>query len=549
MATDEQKQKQEKRAKSEVSLTRSDVDHLVGEIQASNLSEESKVKIVQIVRLVLSLRELLERRTGRLLSLLKKIFGVKTEKGAKKKPKDAAGEEAKDQDKKKARRQGGEGRNGRDDYPGAEKIAVPHTCLKPGDRCPACLSGRLEDGEPAIRYRWFGREPLILKIYLLERLICQTCKDIFTAPLPVENEASPSQGREREFDASAGAMLATLRFESGVPHYRLAEIQAQQGLPLAPATQYKVMTEALAKPATVVAQQLKKIAGESGKLFINDDTHGRIIDVERGIEKPQEHSHRSKVQTSAIVVQTEEGHTICLHETGVQNAGESLAKILSHRDVTETPAPMQMCDGLAVNQPGEFQTIVGNCLDHARRKYKDVETKFPDEVTFVIATLAQVYKNDADAKKANLSAEERLVWHQKHSARLMEELKTWAETQFSEKKVEKNSLLGQSITYMLKRWTKLTAFLRIAGMPLSSSEVERLIKRAIRHRKNSLHYKTLKGAKFGDLMMTLIQTCRYAKVNSFQYLTALARYSASVLENPQLWLPWNFTEAVATIKT
>ena len=37
--------------------------------------------------------------------------------------------------------------------------------------------------------------------------------------------------------------------------------------------------------------------------------------------------------------------------------------------------------------------------------------------------------------------------------------------------------------------------------------MERALKKAILHRKNSLFYKTRKGAQMGDLFMSLIHTC------------------------------------------
>ena len=58
-------------------------------------------------------------------------------------------------------------------------------------------------------------------------------------------------------------------------------------------------------------------------------------------------------------------------------------------------------------------------------------------------------------------------------------------------RVEPNSALGGSITYMLRHWQALTLFLRVAGAPLDNNICERALKMAIRHRKNSLFYKTL----------------------------------------------------------
>lgn len=45
--------------------------------------------------------------------------------------------------------------------------------------------------------------------------------------------------------------------------------------------------------------------------------------------------------------------------------------------------------------------------------------------------------------------------------------------------------------------------------------------KSLRSRKNSLFYKTLRGAQVGDLYMSLIHTCELNGVNPFAYLTEL----------------------------
>jgi len=86
----------------------------------------------------------------------------------------------------------------------------------------------------------------------------------------------------------------------------------------------------------------------------------------------------------------------------------------------------------------------------------------------------------------------------------MGKLQAWLEAQFDERKVEPNSGLGQAISYLLKHWQKLTLFLREPGAPLDNNIVERALKKAILHRKNSLFFKTRNGARRGDLFMSLI---------------------------------------------
>ena len=70
---------------------------------------------------------------------------------------------------------------------------------------------------------------------------------------------------------------------------------------------------------------------------------------------------------------------------------------------------------------------------------------------------------------------------------------------------------------------------------------------AILNRKNAYFYKTENGAHVGDVLMRLIETCRKAKVNPFEYLTMLQKNAMDVLKNSGKWLPWNYKETIAAI--
>jgi hypothetical protein len=88
----------------------------------------------------------------------------------------------------------------------------------------------------------------------------------------------------------------------------------------------------------------------------------------------------------------------------------------------------------------------------------------------------------------------------------------------------------------------LTLFLQQAGAPLDSNLVERALKKAILHRKNSLFYKTENGAEVGDLFMSLIHTCELNDLNPFDYLTELQKHAEELAKNPAAWMPWNYRQ-------
>lgn len=192
-------------------------------------------------------------------------------------------------------------------------------------------------------------------------------------------------------------------------------------------------------------------------------------------------------------------------------------------------------------------TLLARCNAHSRRKFIEVESSFPDEARHVLETIAQVYRNDAATKKQNLSANERLSFHQEHSRPLLDELAQWFKELLERRKIEPNGSLGGAIAYMTKHWDALTLFLRVPGAPLDNNLCERVLKRAILHRKTALFYKTLNGARVGDLFMSIIHPAELAKIDVFGYLVALQRHHERVEEDPAAWMPWNYSGALAQL--
>ena len=147
-------------------------------------------------------------------------------------------------------------------------------------------------------------------------------------------------------------------------------------------------------------------------------------------------------------------------------------------------------------------------------------------------------------KEKKLSPEQRLTFHKENSQKSMDSIFDHVDQILAGKHSEPNGFLVSAAEYVFKRKTELSQFLRIPGAPLSNSEAERLIKTYIRHRKNSLQFYSLKGAQFGSQMMSIIQTCKNFGVSAFKYLTIIGKYSVKVQENPALWMPWNFQDAI-----
>src|SRR3990172_6418083 len=70
---------------------------------------------------------------------------------------------------------------------------------------------------------------------------------------------------------------------------------------------------------------------------------------------------------------------------------------------------------------------------------------------------------------------------------------------------------------------------------------------AIRHRNNSLFYRSERGALVGDIYMTILYTTQLQHENPFHYLPDLMRPEKAVTEDPVAWLPWNYRDTLARL--
>ena len=437
----------------------------------------------------------------------------------------------------------GHGRNGADAYRGATRIEVRHPTLAAGDACPACGQGTVYEKVPGVLVRIIGQPPLGATIYELQKLRCHLCGKVFTAPAPIE-------AGEKKYDATAGSMIGLLKYGSGLPFNRLNGLQGNLEVPLPASTQWDIVRVVAANVAPAFEELVRQAA--QGDVLHNDDTTVKILELMgpdgrqnallNAADEGSVADERSGLYTSGVVA-LRDGHRVALFFSGRRHAGENLAQVLKHRAET-LPPPIQMCDALSRNLPRELQTIVAHCLAHARRQFVDIYDRFPEPCRHLLETLAVVYRNDAIACERQLSPEARLQFHQEASGPTMQELNGWLTRQLSEKRAEPNSALGGAIGYMLRHWDKLTLFLRQAGAPLDNNVCERALKKAILHRKNALFYKTQNGARVGDLFMSLIYTCQLNQANPFDYLTELQRHADALAVRPELWMPWNYRDAL-----
>jgi hypothetical protein len=266
-----------------------EIEHLIEQVQQTNLDPSAKEKIARLLRTVIFLINLLQRKNLSIRKLREMVFGPRTEKrkgqGTDSKEKPEAKEEevpgaaqsdgpkAPERDSSQGAGQAlkrGHGRRAAAAYPGARRVQCRSAQYRVGDRCPGRLcEGRLYDlEEPKVLLQFTGQPLIAATQFEREVLRCWSCQERYTAPLP--------EGvKEERYDATADATIALMKYGAGLPFYRQSGVQAMCGVPLGEATMWE-RCESVADAGLGVFLLLRQMAA-GGEVIHTDDTRVRIL--------------------------------------------------------------------------------------------------------------------------------------------------------------------------------------------------------------------------------------------------------------------------------
>ena len=119
-------------------------------------------------------------------------------------------------------------------------------------------------------------------------------------------------------------------------------------------------------------------------------------------------------------------------------------------------------------------------------------------------------------------------------------LKTWA------LQVPPKSPLGKAISYALKNWSCLARYVEDPSYPLDNNMAEQMIRPLAVGRKNWLFMGSEKGGHAAAVYMTLMATCKRAKVNPWDYLKdVFGRIMSHPVSQLDDLLPGNWKPRVA----
>lgn len=156
------------------------------------------------------------------------------------------------------------------------------------------------------------------------------------------------------------------------------------------------------------------------------------------------------------------------------------------------------------------------CNAHARRKFKEAENNFPDEARFFIDGYKEIYYLEDSARG---QPPDIVLGARQKMAPLFENMKNRAIANYST--YSSKSSIAVAMSYFLKNYTALTAFIQNSELPIDNNPQERLLRNPVIGRKTWYGTHSKRGARTAAILFTLVESCKLNKINPRKYFKSL----------------------------
>ena len=182
-----------------------------------------------------------------------------------------------------------------------------------------------------------------------------------------------------------------------------------------------------------------------------------------------------------------------------------------------------------------------HCMVHARRKFENIKAQYPQDIPIVLKYFAFLYQIEANLKERHASLEEIQKEREEKSVPILNKIEQWLKQKSLE--TTPKSSLGEAISYTLKRWDKLCAYVTNGMYHIDNNPVERSIRPIALGRKNWLFIKNDESGEDLAVISTLIQTCELLGINPKDWLSKIfSKIVGQNNYNPEPLLPYHYGE-------
>jgi transposase len=156
------------------------------------------------------------------------------------------------------------------------------------------------------------------------------------------------------------------------------------------------------------------------------------------------------------------------------------------------------------------------CFAHARRYFTDALTTDAQRAEWMLLRIQKLYAVERQAREQNYSHQHRYQLRQTEATPVLAEINDWLQTQRHQ--VLPKSDIGKATAYMLKYFSRLSAYTSDGCLEIDNNLVENAIRPVALGRKNYLFAGSHAGATRAAVLYSLVATALQHDVEPFEYL-------------------------------
>ena len=367
-------------------------------------------------------------------------------------------------------------------------VVIPHPVPDDERRCAHCGDEikSIGKGDRSVEFEWVpGR--LERRVHVVEVGRC---------PCKMHYARGPAPRRVQEGCTYGPAFLAKLAVDKcadSTPIYRVEKQMRRSGIPISRST---------LNDNILLAAEVLFPLWQCAHDVMRSDPHVQA----------DETSFRMQTRAGRVFVWTFLSKLCTVYVFSSSRSGETAKDVLSG---TTGALTIDGYTGYNVVTDVDGRERTG-CWSHARRYLFDALPSAPEarQGLDIILDLFMI-EREAQALKI-IGTADHLELRKNESTRVLDRFRAWHAEMLP--LFEPKSAMGQALRYINNQWSRLTAFVRDARIPMHNNASEAALRIVALARKNSLFFGNEKAARRFMVLYSLIATCERHDVNPEAYL-------------------------------
>lgn len=366
----------------------------------------------------------------------------------------------------------------------------PESC-----QCGQCGADLVKIGEDVSEQLDVEPARFFVHRHIRPQYACRPCETVTAAPIP---SAVIDGGM-----AAVGllAWIAVCKYLDHLPLYRIEQIAARDGVPLARSTLGEWIGR-IGVALQPLADRLAELLRERSCLHA-DETPVRQLDPGSGKTK---HAYLWAYRSNAL----DEGPSMVVFDYQSSRAGAHARAFLQSWSGHLMVDDYSGYKALFAAGPTELA-----CLAHIRRKFFDVHAASGSPVAEeALRRIALLYA--VEQQSAGMAPPQRLALREQHAAPALADLHAWLLT--SQRSIAAGSGTAKAIEHALKRWPALQRYVSSGSLPIDNNPVENAIRPIAIGKKNWLFTGSERAGRRAAAIQSLFATAKLNGLDPARWL-------------------------------